>query len=56
MKVRYQLALGVVFLLVLLAWVFWQLVLPWLQRTLSEPDLESSAWIVGQLLANGLWR
>lgn len=51
MKIRYQLALGVVFLVVLLAWVFWQLVLPWLQRTLSEPELETSAWLVSRLLA-----
>lgn len=40
MKVRHQIAAGAAFLLLLLGWVVWQLVLPWVQRTLSDPSLE----------------
>ncbi len=41
MKVKHQILVAIVLLVLLFTWAFFQLLLPWLQRTASDPELES---------------
>lgn len=43
MKIKHQVSIAVLLLVVLATWAFFELLLPWLSRTASDPELESRA-------------